>query len=328
MKRINSHNITNFFIRLRNGVIDKLNDKVFLTALAIAASLWALYTLSGTFTTVITLPVHIEGGVASVGGNQDKILEVECKVTGTGFKIFTNVLFTKLILNTSDLKVTPIEGGEFEVDIPTFEKVLDSKIADLDVHNIYTNRIILSSLTQATKNVKVDLDMEFKSDGLYMLVGDIIIEPSHIDITGESGAIDVINSVVTRHIEIASSAGNVSGEVKLLPIRNTTFSQTSVFYYMRFERYVEKRFTKAITIRNSNGALLVPIPSTVDITLNVAENVYNEFDENSVEAFIDVSKRDDSNNNIYLVEIDGLPRDAEVLKISPDYIRAAISNIN
>ncbi len=312
---------------LKTFVLSLIQDKVFAAAFALSFLIWFIYSLSGNFTTVITIPVHITGALVgnSMGTTTEetKSYEIDCKVAGSGFRILRSALFSDVKVNTSELKLDKQPDGSYVVDMSSLEKAINNKIQGMDVVNIYTNKIAFSALTHTTKSVPVDLNLTLNNDGQYMPIGDVIIDPAEITITGQIETVNAITSVKSKYLTISSKESSVSGEVELSPMENIEYSQNSVYYHIRFERYVEKKVTKEIEIRGADNTYST-LPSTVEITLNIAESIYTDFKEDNIKIFIDLSK-DDKAGNIHIIDYDKLPQGIEIRDISPRFAKVYLT---
>lgn len=308
-------------------VITYFKDKVFLTAIALSLFIWILFTLSGNFTTGMTIPVNITGGMVNsdaVKGNSVKKYLIDCKVNGNGFGILRHKLFTTVELNTSDLEFSSSEAGDYVVDPSSLEKAISNKLNNINIQEIYHQRVSFISVTHTSKRVPVELNTHSTSDGLYTQYGDIVIDPAEVVITGPVDVIEPISSIKTMLVELREKKENLSGQVKLQDIPNVKFSSNDIYYALTYKRFIEKRLIKKVEIKGSKGEKYSVIPSEVEVVLNVSENIDYYFNQNNFPIYVDIRDRESDEmtshylgDNKFFLTYNHLPKGITVRSIEP-----------
>lgn len=313
-------------IAIYKFTIRQLKDPVFAVALAISVIMWFLNSLSGNFTAVISIPIKVDGVVGAINkdGSTEKTsndFAIDCQVTGKGFNILYYSLFADIRINTSEVSVEKAPTGEYTIDLQSLENRMNEKLSGLTLIKIFQKRLAFKSLTYSSKIVPVELDINIKNDGQFMPVGDIILEPSEVTISGNISLLDSISSVKTKFFSIENKEKNISGEVYLNRIKGITFSNDKVYYAINFQRYTEKKITKQVLVKNGGGGRYTVVPSTVEVILNVAEGIYSDFNHANFPLYIDL--KDESGyigNNKYHIKYQQLPKGVSVRMITPQYV--------
>ncbi len=302
----------------------QVNDRVFAVAFIISLTAWFLYTLSGNFTTMVTYPVKITGALVSDSTDNEleesKIYDIDCKVTGSGFGIWRSKMGSTIRINTSELQPQKSSEGNYVINVSSLEKVISNKVNGVVIDNIYSDDIVFKALTQTTKQVPITPIVNIKSSGYYMPIGDVVTDPTYITITGPIDKVNAITSVTTYPVKIESKKSSVTGELELLPIENIQFSRDVIQYYMRFARYVERKVTMPIVIQGDMFSIYEVLPETIEVTFNIAEEIYHDFKPEQIEAYIDLSEYKNSDKNMHIVQFDGLPEGVEIRNQRPSHV--------
>lgn len=313
-------------IAIYKFVIRQLKDPIFAVALAISVIMWFLNSLSGNFTAVISIPIKVNGvvGVATKEGATEKTnndFTIDCKVTGKGFNILYYSLLADIRINTAEISVEKNTTGEYIIDLQSLENRMNEKLSGLTLIKIFQKQLSFKSLTYTSKVVPVEFDIDIKNDGQFMPVGDIILEPSEITISGNISLLDSIKSVKTKFLSIENKEINISGERYLDKIKGITFSNDKVYYAINFQRYTEKKITKQVVVKNGEGGRYTVVPATVEITLNVAESIYSEFNPANFPLYIDLKDKSGYiGNNRYMIKHQQLPKGVNIRMITPEYV--------
>lgn len=311
-----------------------LRDKAFGVAVAVSLFLWVLYTLSGTFTTMITVPVTISGavvnGVADSDSDDDNKVKLDCRVTGQGFSILKHIIFSGLTIDMMDVSVVKQANGTYSVTPESLDKAVRAKLQGLNLLNIYDARLELISLTKVSKQVPVELDVEVQSDGEFMMVGEPVIEPKQVEVIGLPEELEKIRSVKTRYVNIRDKSSHVSGSVALVEEDNVYLPTKEVYYSISFDRYAEMRVSKKVMLRKTGKNNYTTIPATVDVIFNVAEDIYSDFNHDNFPLYVDLRQSEASSSylggNRYVLDYKNLPKGVTVRMISPRYVTVVKTN--
>lgn len=313
--------------------LKQFKDPVFAVALAISVIMWFLNSLSGNFTAVISVPIKVDGvvGVAGKDGSTEKTTNdftIDCQVTGKGFNILYYSSFVSDIrINTAEIAVEKSATGDYVIDIQSLENKMNELLKGVTLNKIFQKRLAFKTLTYTSKVVPVELDIDIKNDGQFMQVGDIVVEPSHVTIAGNISLLDSINTIQTRFLRIENKEKNISGEVDLKTIKGITLNTDKVYYAINFQRYTEKKISKRVEIKNGGNNRYTIIPSEVEITLNIAENIFSEFNHYNFPLYVNIKDKESNStessyigDNKFLINYGQLPKGVSVRSIHPQYV--------
>lgn len=313
-------------------ILLQFKDPVFAVALALSVFMWFLNSLGGNFTTVISIPVKVLGAIESVGEQgttekTDNMFNVDCKVSGKGYKILYFSLFSQITINTAEIKIDKSANGEYIIDIPSLESKMNEKLSGVTLINIFQKKLAFKTLTYSKKDVPVVLDVNVKNDGQFMQVGDAVLEPSHVSISANISKLDSINEVYTNYIHIENKEKNISGEVELVHIPGVAYEVEQIYYAMSFQRFTEKKVMKKVEIKHTDDIHYSVIPSHVEVVFNVAEDIYQDFNHFNFPLYVDIrDKNSDSPESMYIgdnkfiIKYNHLPKGVKVRDITPKYV--------
>lgn len=319
-----------YVIIIYRFVLSQLKDPVFAVALAISVVLWFVNSLSGNFTTVLSIPVTIEGAVSQSEDGEERssnTFTVDCKVSGKGFNICFYLLLSNITVNTSELKIDKEANGGYVVDRQSLENCLSAKLMGVTLENIFYRKIAFKTLTYASKVVPVELDVDIQNDGQFMQVGSMVMEPAVVTISGTISLLDSINTVKTSYFKIENKEKNISGEIALKPIPGIKFSTNTVYYAINFQRFTEKKIVKMVQVKSSGDERFTIVPSQVEVTLNIAENIYSDFNHLNFPLYVDIREKESKSaesgyigDNKYILKYQHLPNGVNVRMIHPQYV--------
>lgn len=312
-------------------ILSQLKDPVFAVALAISVVLWFVNSLSGNFTSVVPIPIVIEGAVShSEDGVEERSsnrFTVDCKISGKGFNICFYLLVSDITISTSELKIEKEPNGEYVVDMQSLENYLSSRLTGVTLQNIFYKKIAFKSLTYTSKVVPIELDVDIENDGQFMQVGDIVLEPATVVISGTISKLDSINGIKTDYFKIENKEKNISGEVYLRPIDGVKYGIESAYYAINFQRFTEKKITKTVQVKGGGGDRFTIVPFQVEVTLNIAENIYSDFNHLNFPLYVDIRERELQSaesgyigDNKYILKYQHLPSGVNVRMIQPQYV--------
>lgn len=313
-------------------ILKQLKDPVFAVALALSVIMWFLNSLSGSFTAVISIPIKVDGvvGADNKAGPTEKTTNdftIDCQVTGKGFNILYYSLVSDIRINTAEIAVEKSPTGDYTIDIQSLETKINERLKGLTLDRIFQKRLSFKTLTYSSKVVPVELEIDIRKDGQFMQVGDIIVEPSHVTIAGNISLLDSITSIKTKFLRIENKEKSLSGEVYLEPIKGITLSNDKVYYAINFQRYTEKKISKRVQVKNGGNNRYTIIPSEVEITLNIVESIFSEFNHNNFPLYINMKDRESSStessyigDNKFLINYGQLPKGVSVRTIQPQYV--------
>lgn len=323
--------VKNLLLIIYKDITVQIKDPIFAIAFALAIFSWFLNNLMGDFTTVISIPIKIEGVIVDSKDNVSKsqtnnIFQIDCKVSGKGYRILYYSMLSRIEINATEVKIDKSPNGEYVVDIPSLENELNQKFSDVTLINIFQNRLAFNALTHINKVIPVTLDIDIVDDDQYMQIGDAIIEPSHIEASGDILKINSLNEILTNHINIENRRETVSGEIDLKNIPGVLLNNSKVYYSFTFQRYTEIKVEKNVEVVNAKKGIYKVIPSCVEVAYLVAESSYEGFNPDLYPIKINI-KDSSIGDNKYLIESDSLPRGVKIRMIYPQYV-TALKDIN
>ena len=316
------------FLKIYKYVLDQIKDPIFAIALGVAIFMWFLNSLAGEFTTVISVPIHLIGAVDVIDEDNkesvDNKFSVDCKVSGKGYRILYYNIFSKLNINTADVIVEKSSTGEYVVNMTSLENKMNEEFDGITLINLFQKRIAFRTLTYGRKEVPIQLDVNVKNDGQYMQIGEALLEPAFVSLSGNLSKLNTVNKVSTKHINITNNAGTISGEIELQDIPDVSMNLKKIYYSLSFQRFTELKIMKKIEVKNNDGARYSVIPSHVEVTFNIIEDIFSKFNHFNFPLYVDLKDKESSSldskylgENRYLLQYSGLPNGVQCRMISP-----------
>ncbi|MBE9488271.1 MAG: hypothetical protein IMY73_03710 [Bacteroidetes bacterium] len=309
-------------------IIGRLKDPVFIIALLISSLLWLLTKLNDTYTSDVTVVVNVEGAEIENSDRNgffvdDNEVNIGLRIRASGYNII-GTYFSNLEIPAEDF-ISIKDNLSYSVDMSLFERELSGKLKNVEILKLFNKTIPLRSVVRLRKEVPIKDNISLSLSGEYTLIGKPTLEPSTVWISGSKRDIENINSIQTQPYTINKS-NKVSGNILLQSIPNIYMSEKEVFFTVTIERYTEIE-SKNIPIHILNpvkGEKYILLPSTIDVTYNVTENIFRNF-KNIVPKFYVCADSIKNNKNYlgkntYLIQNEPLPKGLEVRMKSSDRV--------
>lgn len=324
-------NMKRYLKRIFGALFSKLRDKVFLVSVVVASFIWLLSNLSDTYTYTITLPIVITGAVSDydkdIIAKDDKIYYIDTKFFGKGLDLLQIMMKNKIIISPDDLIIEKLEGDNelYQVTIESIRTALASMFINVEVVNIINKKVILQTAFFSQKKVPLLSNIKVNAAGEYMQIGSLSIEPDSVMIYGTKSVVDTVTRVFSENIVISRPSDYIAGNVKIPRNINFEITPREAQYALEMERYTEVKRLMPISMYNKTKTYNYSIiPSVVEVTFNVAENVFSQFNPSDLVFYVDTAKKSIMGNSSsyveddkYLVQYSELPEGVQVRSVLP-----------
>lgn len=248
------------------------NVDAFLLALLLASTTWLIHNLSLKYNETLTVKLaaysNIEGHMERAVSTVD--VSAVCRATGYRFINFAfgkGLHEVKLHIDPEDLR--SLDGDVYYI---SSERLKDYS-KDLFGSEVTVDRFLLDSLylrfnKENYKKVPVRVMQRLSFTPQYMSRDGIKIEPDSILVYGEASRLDGVDEVCTEIISLKKLASDASGKVALEKLPGLRFSDKSVNWSIKTNRYVEISEKAVISVKNVPvGKSLFVYPSVVDVKI-------------------------------------------------------------
>ena len=319
----------NKFLRKIFGIIfSKLRDKVFLVCLGLASVIWLLSKLNNVYTYIITVPMVITGAVSDYDkdfiATDDKIYYIDTKFEGKGLNLLKIMMKNKIVISPDNITIEKISGDNesYQVTTESLRAAFISKFPTVDVVNIINKRVILQTSFFSQKRIPLLSKITVDSAGEYMQIGNVYIEPDSVTIYGTKNIVDTVTRVFTESLKVEKAKEFIVGTVKTERNNNYEITPREVQYSIEMERYTEVKKIIPITMFHKKETQNYSIiPSDIEVTFNVAKNIFSQFDPTSIVFYIDTKlKSTKVEGDKYLIQHSKLPNGVMIRSINPTVV--------
>jgi hypothetical protein len=309
----------------------KLN--IFFWCLIIAAVMWLMIKLSGSYTHNLVFSVSYKGIQKNkiLIPSSDTLLIAS--IQSSGYNIIYNRLLHKNFQIQLDLNQyrSRLSGRYFEIFIET--QVLANKLQPFlrpgeKLVSIYPSSLNLKLEKAFSKKVpvKVNVDISYKKQ--YNVYKHIYLEPDSVVVTGSKKMIDAIKYVETEKREMNNLSENSFLLLKLInPVNSYTmrYSSDQVKMYIPVAQYTEEYVDIPLTFDSvPEDYQLIAYPDKVRCYFFVSVPDLSKISVDSFKAGFNEAELFHSKHNIAKVILKKVPSFANMQRVEPDNIEYLI----
>lgn len=312
---------SNAITRIRRQLLSK-KVVTFLICLGIASLLWVVRALNRNYKYTLHIPVTFQNLPANklIIGELPEKLEIEIKASGL------KLLFISLQKTTEDLSIdfnslkTNAKSHAYSISNGNFnlKNVINF---DVDVLKIRPDTLFFSSSKGKSKLVPLKANLTVQCLPGYSLISKPTLNPAYISISGDSIALQNIDTVYTQKLNLKDIHENYSSPVRLIKKYPTVnYNTKNVQLSFEVDRVTETTIKIPIQILNKTGKQTIKLlPEFVNVTYLVSMQEYDNIDVNSFKAVVDYRQILQKEKNLK-VELAVSPSQVKILKIEPSTI--------
>ncbi len=329
-------NMRTFLNRFFKLVYSKTRDGIFLICVLIASAMWLLAKLNKTYTYEITLPVVVTGAVSDfdkdIIATENKVYSINTEIEAKGFELLRISFIRRIVISPDDVVITKILGEDelYQINVESMKTAISGLFKDVRIIGVNNNIIALKTVSFSRKKVKLYPNISVDGKGEYMQIGDAYLVPDSVMVYGTRDVIDTLSKVYTEYLEIKKADSYLSGDVKMALNNYYDITPRVSEFFINMERYTELNTVcdiKTLIPENKNAYTI--IPSKVNVTFNIASNLYNTFNPDDIKFYIEPSIKDLYNDKSsyvgddkYMIRYSELPIGVEVRLINPTIVNA------
>jgi YbbR domain-containing protein len=167
----------------------------------------------------------------------------------------------------------------------------------LRIENPDTIEIRLTKIKK--KCIKIEPDITIIPEAGYTKVGEICLTPDSITISGPVNEVDLINSILTEHLEIRNIRRDYSQEIGLTNPSSPLISlqNKEVNIKIHIQKLMEKEISRVpVHVYNlPEGMRAVVIPPYLNLTLEGGVQILASVSESNIVAYIDYARKKKEN---------------------------------
>lgn len=297
----------------------------FVICLVISGFLWLSHRLNQTYSYSINVPVKFTNLPSNKILLSDLPDELRCDIKTSGLKLFFVLLnrpFKEVAIDFNTLKGdNKLQSYALSYGNINLKSVTQ---LDVDIKKISPDTLFFANKKGITKNVAIKA-VVFANPERGYVISKPIISPAFITISGDSIAVNGVDSVVTAPLYLNQVNSNYSGKLNLVrPSENVFLNLHEVSVSIQADKLLEKQIEIAVAAINTpQGNMAKLFPGKVKITYSSAKNDFNDIDENSFKAVVNLSKRKKEHNKLP-VELSIIPTQAKILSVEPSEVEFLI----
>lgn len=312
---------SNAITRIRRQLLSK-KVVTFLICLGIASLLWVVRALNRNYKYTLHIPVTFQNLPANklIVGELPEKLEIEIKASGL------KLLFISLQKTTENLSIdfnslkTNAKSHAYSISNGNFnlKNVINF---DVDVLKIRPDTLFFSSSKGKTKLVPLKANLTVHCLPGYSLISKPILNPAFISISGDSIALQNIDTVYTQQLNLKDIHENYSSPVRLIKkSSNINYNTKNVQLSFEVDRVTEATLKIPVQILNKTDKQTIKLlPEYVNITYLVSMQEYDNIGVNSFKVVVDYRQILQKEKNLK-IELAVSPSQVKILKIEPSTI--------
>ena len=308
----------------------KVNKKqhVLLLFLSFSFLFWVLTNLSKEYTTVMSYKVMYVNLPASKTFQNSPETDLDLRINGTGFKLFSENLFRKPLY--IDMQKVAFKQGFDYYLLPNAQKL---KLQEQLRKGLFVEQLLKDTLyfelgqnKQKKVPVQANLNLRFKSG--YNSSENFKIQPDSIRVTGPEIQINQIDFLTIDNLDLKEVFEDVSIEVALqLPenLDKIAYSHKSVKVVGKVEKFTEGSFEIPFEIDGlPEGANVTTYPKTVQVIFQVGLSNYNKIAAEDFEVRCNYAVSKENRYNYLSPKLVKKPSWVKTVKLIPDHIEYLI----
>lgn len=280
--------------QLKKLILSHLHTKIVVFLLAILV--WFYVITEDEYAHIIDVPIELTNIRPDriITNNYPTIAKVTLQGSGkqllrliieNGVKISLNLKEKRYNFKTK-LKLTDVQIPQHSLGIKV-----------LRIENPDTIEIRLTKIKK--KCIKIEPDITIIPEAGYTKVGEICLTPDSITISGPVNEVDLINSILTEHLEIRNIRRDYSQEIGLTNPSSPLISlqNKEVNIKIHIQKLMEKEISRVpVHVYNlPEGMRAVVIPPYLNLTLEGGVQILASVSESNIVAYIDYARKKKEN---------------------------------
>lgn len=280
---------------------------VFIGAYIMAVSLWFIVNLSGSFNITINIPVEPGNLPPDMALTEEFPEFVQANISGDGWQLLN-------LYNDPPLVIVNIEDREVNL----FEQVRQrlSYMQDIDVAKVQPLILTMDMEPKVSKKVPVRVNTQLSFESRFGLVGDPVIQPDSITVTGaESKIREITEWEVKDTLKLSGIREDISRELNLHEsVGVISLSENNIRYEADVSEFTEGEVSVYIRTRNlPRGQNVNYNPSSVTIRFDVPIEQYSAVSKiRPYEVYVPYSKIQEDSTGFVTPDIQQTAEDFEL----------------
>lgn len=249
---------------------DRKEWLLLLLSLFLAFVVWLLHSLSLQYSVFIEYNVRLETSLQgrSRSSVSEDVLIIRGKADGY-YILRQRIGRPKTLKVTAQAESMTYKGGDvFSVVCENIKSnIVEALGSSVELEFIVTDSLDFTYPRIVSRKVPIVPKSSITYMPQYMSVGGMVLRPDSVEIYGDAGLLESVDSVFTETVSCSNVDGPIQGICGLVPIRRVEYSVDAVYYSVDVVRYIEETLTVPVTALGvpEDKEMLI-LPSTVTLT--------------------------------------------------------------
>lgn len=309
---------SNAITRIRRQLLSK-KVGTFLICLSIASLLWMVHALNRNYQYTLRIPVkfsNLPTNKLIVGELPDQ-LDVDIKASGLKLIFISLKDHTEPLLIDFNALKTNAKSQAYSISNGNFN-LKNTINFDVEILKIRPDTLFFSSIKGKSKLLPIKANLQTSFLPGYSITSKPVITPAYVTVTGDSIALNQIDTVYTNAVNIKDIHDNYNAIVGLKKNSEAiNYNVKDVQLSFNVDRLTEATIKLPVQILNkTTGERIKLLPDVVTVTYLVSMNDYDNIDANSFKASVNYHQILAKQKTLP-VELNVAPSEVKVLKIEP-----------
>jgi len=302
--------------------------KILLIFLGVSFLFWMLIKLSKEYTDVVQFNVNYSNLPEGKMLQEDPNKRIDVIIKTYGFNLVKYHINKRNV--DVDLKALKRKKGlvYYQLANDLSPQIQKQVAADVAVIAIKPDTLYFNLGISKTKNVKIIPDVNIQYQTGYNMLGNLIVEPDQISISGPESLIDSITEIRTESIKLEDINSSILLKLPIVTVGNNSkvrYSIDEVTVSGAVEKFTEAKLQLPFSIRNlPNNYNITTFPDKVEVIFQIGLSDYNKINQNDFKIICDYNTTIKNELNYLIPEVVSKPAMVTEFKIVPNQIEYLI----
>ena len=306
------------------------NWSLFLLCFLLSASIWLIYNLSRTHSSIVSAEVAAASNIEGRAERSSDAVTMAARVSASGFRLLRiNLRNSAVVVRFAPEDLHRGEADYFGITANELMRYgADIFGAGTKVEAFLFDEVSFRFIAENHKKVPIRpvALLDFRSQ--YAQVSELGLTPDSVMIYGPAEILERVDEVYTSTISMNDIHSNVHGEVGLETPGGTRLAYKKADFSFDVSRYVEIRSEVAIAARNVPGGLALRVhPSKAVLTFKSVFPLIND-PVGAVGAYVDYNEFATSLTGRCMVRYDRLPKGIISCTVEPAVVECVEQELN
>ena len=305
----------------------RINQKFvfFCFFLLFSAIIWYLNKLNGDYVIDIKVPLNVTYSETDKMLVEEDSHTLKLQIKAKGYAILKYKLRAKLSPLSIDISSYKLRHyrhlpNQYYILTANLRNNLSTQLpSSVRIENINPDTLFFKFSTLYSKKVPVVASSKISFDDQYMQVGEIVLSPDSITISGPKSVVENKTFVVSAPIVADKLNGQKNGYVSLAEDKNIKMSATEVAYTIDVAKFTEGKLRLPVHFNGQDSLEILLIPSNVEVTYRVAVSDYGKVQPSMFRLGVDAESPNALTNNVK-VKVLAAPSFINNIRIEPDFV--------